>query len=134
MGCVVCGGEDLAVGLGVEARVYKKMRYVSRQKVLRAISSGEIRKALLSGFYPEYYRHGVMILAHCEGAGSIKSFPWRRRTRDGKVYMVDFLHKWDEHNGRPGRLARNDEARSRRYEEMGFSQIRVEDARQLPFL
>ena len=70
-------------------------------------------------------------MATCGG----KDAASRRIPRGGKrAYIVDFTHDWDVHNGRSGRLRLNDEARTVRYKEMGFSQIRLEDPSQLPFL
>ena len=70
------------------------------------------------------------------GADSVYNIPWGAKTKeapDRKLYMVDFRHDWDVHNGRPGRLARNDDARKLRYRELGFSQILC-DIEELPFL
>ena len=76
-----------------------------------------------------------MVVANCTGRDMTGwSIPWRHLTKPGeKTYLVDFRHDWDRHNGRPGRLALNDAARMRRYMDMGFTQMSVSNAAQLPF-
>ena len=108
-----------------------------KKAALCDIAGGTIRKAIVSsGCFPRYTSHGVMVVANCCGSEmSGWNIPWRHLTRPGeKTWIVDFRHDWDMHNCRPGRLALNDESRMRRYREMGFSQIAVEDVAQLPFL
>lgn len=107
-----------------------------RTEIVGDIERGTIRKAILSkGAFPSETDHRVMVLANCSGKEIPGwSIPWRRAKKRGeKTYLVDFMHDWDRHNGRPGRLKRNDEIRMRAYGDMGFSQMSVECAEQLPF-
>ena len=137
VGCLMTGHHEMLKRISKTLNVafVTKKSYKHRKVILDDIASGVIRKALLDGYFPESSSHGVMISATCGGADAVQWFPWRELAREGdKVYIVDFHHKWDMHNGRPGRLARNDEARERRYADMGFSQIQLEDVKQLPFL
>lgn len=107
-----------------------------RKAALDDLAGGTIRKAIVSsGCFPRYIDHGVMIVVNC-GSGEMPgwSIPWRHLKKPGeKTWLVDFRHDWDRHNGRPGRLALNDEARMRHYREMGFSQMTVDGVAQLPF-
>lgn len=107
-----------------------------RKAALDDIAGGTIRKAIVSsGCFPRHIDHGVMIVANC-GSGEMSGWniPWRHLKKPGeKTWLVDFRHDWDRHNGRPGRLALNDEARMRHYREMGFSQMTVDGVAQLPF-
>lgn len=106
------------------------------KEIVGDVESGTIRKAILSrGAFVSGSDHGVMVLSNCSWRDVPGwSIPWRRKTRDGeKTYLVEFRHDWDKHNGRPGRLLKNDETRMRKYADMGFSQMSVESADQLPF-
>lgn len=141
VGCLVCTDPPAMMRLvskipGV-VEVSRNITAKERRLRLDEIASGTIRKAVVSyGAFPLETDHGVMVVATC-GGGDVAGWriPWRRLSRQGeRTYLVDFSHPWDYHNGRPGRLARNDDARVRRYREMGFSQIVVEDAGHLPFL
>ena len=140
IGCLVCTEplammKKLAQIPGI-VEVGRKTSAKERRLRLDEIAAGTIRKAVISGSFPLEANHGVMVVATC-GGGDVAGWriPWRRLSRQGeRTYLVDFSHPWDYHNGRPGRLARNDDARVRRYREMGFSQIVVEDAEHLPFL
>jgi len=51
-----------------------------------------------------------------------------------RSFIVAFRHNLDVHNGRPGKLALEDEARKMRFREYGFRQIYFESVDQLPFL
>ena len=118
-----------------EVFVYEGMSARQRKIAMDDIAGGSVRKAILSGTFPDEANHRVMVLAEGGGADAVRWFPSRRRSDGGgNTFIVDFAHKWDVHNGRHGRLLLNDEARARRYAEMGFSQICMEDASQLPFL
>lgn len=141
MGCILCV-EDLVLAERLRSLlpdVVNLNRTLPKKEtaaMLGDIAGGTIRKAIVSsGCFPKRTSHGVMIVANC-GGGCMSGWniPWRHLTRPGeKTWLVDFRHDWDRHNGRPGRLALNDEARMRRYREMGFSQMTVESAAQLPF-
>ena len=97
------------------------------------IESGVVRKfATTSDVCPSIKGVGVVISASCRKTG--QKLPWREKKRDGeRAYVVDFLHKWDLHNGRPGHLGLGDKARERSYSEAGFSQLRVANVQKLPF-
>jgi len=141
VGCIVCAErEDVArrisallpgvVEVGLDLSAYR------RKELVRDIENGTIRKAIVSkGAFPSEYDHGVIVLANCSGDWLPGwNIPWRRaKGKTEKTYVVDFSHEWDRHNGRPGRLARNDEARMRSYSDMLFCQMSVEGEEQLPF-
>ncbi len=97
------------------------------------VESGVIRKfASTSDVCPSLGNVGVVISMSCRNAG--QKLPWREKKRDGeRTYVVDFLHKWDVHNGRPGHLGLRDKARMKCYEAASFNQLRVANLAQLPF-
>ena len=117
-------------------RIEKKDADKLRRVKLEDLSAGVIRKALVEErFFPSKLDQALVVCS-CGGADSVYNIPWGAKTKeapDRKLYMVDFRHDWDVHNGRPGRLARNDDARKLRYRELGFSQILC-DIEELPFL
>lgn len=140
IGCVVCSDDqiqkkiaDMIRGPGVTV-VNKRVPVKDLRIAFDNIAGGN-SSIVLSTWecFPPATSQNVMVSVTCGGrefAG--KKFPWT--TNKGKVYLVDFSHDWDVHNGRPGMLARNDEARRRRYTEIGFSQISVPDVNHLPFI
>lgn len=117
--------------------VHRKMLKGARETALDNIYLGSVQRAFVTYPYVPWIPHNhVAIVGTCKG-GRVAGlqFPWRAAARPGeKAYMVDFLHPWDLHNGRPGWLARNDESRKKRYEELGFNQLLVGDVTQLPFV
>ena len=106
-----------------------------RRPILEDIASGEIRKAIVPYGSAAKTRHGVFVMAACGDAAAGKcSLPLGRPQRPGeRIYVVDFRHSWDYHNGRPGYLALKDMARMRAYKEMRLGQI-MADADHLPFI
>lgn len=141
MGLLVCTDQkDLAERVSAllpgVVWIRKDTPVKEKRAILDDIAGGTVRKAIVSsGCFPSHMSHGVMAVATC-GCGEMSgwSFNWRHLKKPGeKAWLVDFRHDWDRHNGRPGRLALNDEARMRRYREMGFAQMTVESAAQLPF-
>lgn len=100
---------------------------------MKEVVAGNARKALLVSAVPKSAEHRVAVVANCHTA-ELKWFPWRKKNGADKAYIVDFLHDWDVHNGRPGYLARNDEARKMLYRQMGFSQMTVGKVDELPFI
>lgn len=107
-----------------------------RRAIRNDIMDGVIRRAVASFDVPLLSSHGVMILASCEGRSvAAKRVPWRKKVgpRD-RAFIIDFGHSWDMHNGRPGYLARNDNAREMRYQELGFRQMSLDSVNQLPFI
>lgn len=137
IGCVVWA-ENAATAMKLAAsmpeilQIHGKVPKRERAQSVSDVESGIVRKAVVSyDSIDSSTDHGVMVMATCGG----KDAASRRIPRGGKrAYIVDFTHDWDVHNGRSGRLRLNDEARTVRYKEMGFSQIRLEDPSQLPFL
>lgn len=121
----------------VAPQIHEKTPVKERRALLEDVANGTIRRALVSyGFFPLVSDHSVMVLATC-GGGDIAGWriPWRVAKSSGdRAYIVDFRHEWDLHNGRPGRLALNDEARMRRFRELGFRQMYVDDVSKLPFM
>ena len=97
---------------------------------------GMIRRAVVTYDVPLASSLGVMILASCQGRSiAAKRIPWRKKTSErDRAFIIDFDHSWDMHNGRPGHLARNDNARVARYQELGFRQISLDSVNQLPFI
>lgn len=140
IGCLVCAESPGVIrklkGLNV-AEVSEALPAKERKVLLGDMSSGTIRKAIVSsGCWPEEADHGVMVVVTC-GPGDTSGWriPWRRLKEKGeRAFVVDFRHRWDINNGRPGVLARNDEARERRYRELGFGQIAVSGVNELPFI
>ena len=141
VGCIACTDDNVTADrisaiLPNVVKISGLSPAKERKAVLDDIAGGTIRKAIVSsGCFPRSISHGVMVVANCEGEYIDGwNIPWRHLTRPGeKTYLVDFRHDWDSHNGRPGRLSLNDEARMRKYREMGFSQMSVSNAAQLPF-
>lgn len=77
----------------------------------------------------------VLVLATCRGDMANVRLPGRQsRGPTDKCYIVTFNHEWDLHNGRPGSLIRNDEARKQFFRTLGFRQMYLEDINQLPFI
>ena len=140
-GCILCTENNVLAErvkslLPSVVEISRKTPAKEKKAAICDIAGGTIRKAIVSsGCFPRYISHGVMVVANCCGVEmSGWNIPWRHLTRPGKkTWLVDFRHDWDRHNCRPGRLALNDESRMRRYREMGFSQMSVNDVSQLPF-
>lgn len=107
-----------------------------RRAIRNDIMDGVIRRAVASFDVPLISSHGVMILASCQGRSiAAKRIPWRKKTSErDRAFIIDFDHSWDLHNGRPGHLARNDNARATRYQELGFRQMSLDSVNQLPFI
>ena len=139
-GCILCtDNSNLAARVSAcvprAVEVSKDAPAKARKEILGGLAGGAIRKAIASsGCFPRKTDHGVMVVATCAGELPGWSFNWRHLKKPGeKAWLVDFRHDWDRHNGRPGRLALNDEARMRRYKDMGFAQMSVPDVARLPF-
>lgn len=113
-----------------------KAKVAEKHVIYDNMESGAVRRALVS--YHEYIPvcEHVVIAATCKGSCMAAArIPWKRPAGpEDRAYIVEFTHKWDLHNGRPGSLARNDEARMRRYRELGFRQMFVNCVEQLPFM
>lgn len=141
IGCIVCSDiktqEEIRnhIDEGIFAFVNKKTSVKDARIIFDDIATGGRPKAFVTwDRFPPETSQGVMVSATCGGSEFAgMKFPWRA-FNSGKVYIVDFTHDWDFHNGRPGVLARNDAARKRRYSELGFSQIEVKDVDHLPFI
>lgn len=114
----------------------KKVPMAQRRAIRNDLMDGVIRRAVVSYEVPLASSLGVMVLASCGGRNiAAKRIPWRKKTKPGdRAFIVDFDHSWDLHNGRPGYLARNDEARAARYHELGFRQMSLDSVDQLPFI
>ena len=142
-GCIVCS--DMQTQKALAGRVVRDgpCVVINRRSAAKDVkimfddmAIGNIPRAMVTwDRFPPATSHGVMVSATCGGreVAGVR-FPWRGSGKSGKVYIVDFNHSWDVHNGRPGVLARNDAARRRRYSELGFSQLSVEDVEHLPFV
>ena len=116
--------------------VNRHMTLKERRTVLTDIASGVIgRAAVTSDCLPHAVGPRVVVAATGRGANFPgRLFPWKKIDHSGeKAYLVDFLHTWDVHNGRPGLLKLNDAARAKRYQELGFRQLTVSDLPELPF-
>lgn len=113
--------------------ISSSMTKKERLRITEDIESGVVRKfASTSDVCPSLKGIGVVVSASCRKSG--QKLPWREKKRDGeRTYVVDFLHKWDLHNGRPGHLGLGDKAREKGYAEAGFNQLRVANIEQLPF-
>jgi hypothetical protein len=114
----------------------RKTSQAQRRSIRDGLIDGAIRRLVATYELPLKTDLGVMILASCEGVSVVgKRIPWRKKMnpRD-RAFIVDFRHSWDLHNGRPGYLARNDEARAKRYTELGFRQMALDSINQLPFI
>ena len=117
--------------------VSRKTPVKERRTLIADIASGTIRKALLTqDSFPTVCDHGVMVVGSCRKPSAFMChIPWRRlKDKGDRAFMVDFRHDWDVHNGRPGYLLCNDDARVRLYREMKFKQITINNVCQLPFL
>lgn len=118
------------------AQIHRKIARKDRLKEIESIESGVLRKAIIEeGMLPRTTSHAVMVVVTCGGADAAKRhIPCIPPDNGGRAYIVDFTHGWDLHNGRKGRLALNDDARRKCYEDMGFTQCSFEHFSQLPFL
>jgi len=143
VGCIVCSDAKVQQkllkamdGAPSLVAVCKKTAVKDQRVAFGNIESGGVSRALVTwDAFPPATCQGVMVAATCGGrdfAGA--KFPWRSMESENKVYIVDFSHGWDVHNGRPGVIARNDEARKIRYAELGFSQMSISCIDQLPFI
>lgn len=114
----------------------RKTPVAQRRSIRNGLIDGVIRRMVATYELPLKTDLGVMILASCEGASVVgKRIPWRKKMKPrDRAFIVDFRHSWDLHNGRPGYLARNDEARAKRYTELGFRQMSLDSVNQLPFI
>ena len=118
-----------------------------RKAIYARMKSGEIRKAVST----HVWKQGVdfadlRVVINLGGGGSeivSKQVPGRAsRKVDGKgcAYIVEFSHAWDTvkspKTGRPvmGPIARDDAARARIYDELGFEQIHIANERELPWM
>ena len=120
------------------AEAHVKMPAKLRRETLADIKQGVIKKAIVNKGCEHFTSGhlGVFVVATC-GTGDVSGvpIPWRRLKNKGdRSFIVDFRHDWDVNNGRPGVLARNDEARMRRYRDLGFNQIAISEVNQLPFV
>ena len=116
------------------AKITRLSSGAERRSVLEGLATGDIRKAIIcDGDFKLASSCRVMVVASCEGGGSIRRIPWMESKCGERSYIVDFSHEWDVHNGRPGMLAMNDMARERRYTELGFCQVRCGGVNELPF-
>lgn len=116
--------------------VNRHMTAKERRIVLSDIATGVIsRAAVTDDFLPHAVGQRIVVAATGRGANFPgRLFPWKKIDHSGeKAYLVDFLHTWDIHNGRPGLLKLNDAARAKRYQELGFRQLTVGDLPELPF-
>lgn len=116
--------------------VNRHMTAKERRIVLSDIATGVIsRAAVTDDFLPHAVGQRIVVAATCRGAQFPgRLFPWKKLDHSGeKAYLVDFLHDWDVHNGRPGLLRLNDAARTKRYQELGFRQLQVDGPFDLPF-
>lgn len=122
--------------LGKLIQCNRKTPVAQRRSIRNGLIDGVIRRMVATYELPLKTDLGVMILASCEGASVVgKRIPWRKKMKPrDRAFIVDFRHSWDLHNGRPGYLARNDEARARRYTELGFRQMYLDSVNQLPFI
>lgn len=141
LGCICCAdsralGERLAGMSGDDVVfVHRRTPAKVREAVVRDISSGTIRRAVCSELDMPQSNHGVEVLATCRGDAAALRIPGRpSRGPNDRSYVVTFCHDWDMHNGRPGYLARNDEVRKRRFQELGIRQMFFESVEQLPFI
>lgn len=117
-----------------------------RRDIYGRMKSGEIRRAVST----HVYKQGVdfpdlRVVVNIGGGGSeivSKQVPGRAsRKVDGKdaAYIIEFRHDWDvarsPKSGRnvSGPILKDDMARMRIYEELGFEQIRIENERGLPW-
>lgn len=141
LGCICCadsralGGRLAGMSGDDVVFVHRRTPAKVREAVVRDIASGTIRRAVCSELDMPQSNHGVEVLATCRGDAAALRIPGRpSRGPNDRSYVVTFCHDWDMHNGRPGYLARNDEARQRRFQELGFRQMFFESVDQLPFL
>lgn len=113
-----------------------KVPLAQRRAIRNDLMDGVIRRAVVTYDVPLASSLGVMILASCQGRSiAAKRIPWRKKTSErDRAFIIDFDHSWDMHNGRPGHLARNDNARATRYQELGFRQMSLDSVNQLPFI
>jgi hypothetical protein len=141
LGCICCAdnkalGERLAGMSGDDVVfVHRRTPAKVREAVVRDIASGTIRRAVCSELDMPQSDHGVEVIATCRGDAARLRIPGRpSKGPTDRSYVVTFCHDWDMHNGRPGHLARNDEVRKRRFQELGIRQMFFESVDQLPFL
>ncbi len=135
------------VGMLMQARKGKLSRFAplgvltldkknsDRKRVIEDIVCGTIRKAVVQEDLLPRNTRQAMIASSCGGISSVRNFPcWIKDGEGDRAFVVDFMHEWDVHNGRKGRLAMNDDARKSRYREMGFSQVALNGIDELPFV
>lgn len=141
-GCLLYAG-NLATVRRVAERVPgavvvdRKVPLYGRRSVYNDMAIGNARKVLtLPKYCPAEIPMTVMVVASCMGGSAISQrMLWHRRgDKPRRAYIVDFTHKWDVHNGRPGILNMNDESRKRLYQEFGYVQMYLNNINELPFL
>lgn len=140
LGCLCCCdsralNERIAGKTEGVASVHRRTPAKARELIVRGIESGTVRKAVYSEMDMPQSDHGVEVIATCRGDAARLRMPGRpSKGPNDRSYVVTFCHDWDMHNGRPGYLARNDEVRKRRFQELGIRQMFFESVEQLPFI
>ena len=139
LGCLCCCDSralnERIAGMADTVSVHRRTPAKVREALVRDIESGTVRKAVYSEMDMPQSDHGVEVIATCRGDAARLRIPGRpSKGPNDRSYVVTFCHDWDMHNGRPGHLARNDEVRKRRFQELGIRQMFFESVDQLPFL
>ena len=117
-----------------------------RKDIYARMKDGEIRQAMSTHVWKQGVNFAdLRVVINLGGGGSeivAKQVPGRAsRKVDGKdcAYIIEFSHAWDTmrspKSGRQiaGPIAKDDAARARIYEELGFQQINIENERGLPW-
>ena len=118
-----------------------------RKEIYERMKSGEIRQAVSTHVWKQGVNFAdLRVVVNLGGGGSeivAKQVPGRAsRKVDGKgeAYIIEFAHPWDRtiapKTGRPvsGPVAKDDKARAKIYEALGFEQIHLPNERELPWI
>jgi len=117
-----------------------------RRETYAKMREGEIRQILSTHVYKQGVNFPQLeIVINAGGGGSdivAKQIPGREsRLIEGKQesYLIDFWHNWDmepDKKGRlrPGPIHRDDRSREKAYTQLGFEQVWLDRADELPFL
>lgn len=118
-----------------------------RKDIYERMKNGEVRQAVSTHVWKQGVNFAdLRVVVNLGGGGSeivAKQVPGRAsRKVDGKdgAYIIEFRHYWDTakspKTGRltPGPVLRDDKARMKIYEQLGFEQLMIQDERGLPWM
>lgn len=120
-----------------------------REQIYRDMASGDTKRIIATYVYKQGVNFPQLEVMICPGGGGSKlvsgQVPGRASRRiagKDKSFIVDFWHPWDtvsepgfkEGRKKDGPLLRDDRARDKVYEKLGFNRVWVDSIDELPFI